>query len=269
MYHHPQCVICMDKSTLTRHNAHKMDTIQRCASRHTERAKNPTPYIVCQLSYFNVKLEVKFKMHSDLNHFWQTDMTFEQILKRFMRLVSFKRKRPNSTKTQWSFSITLRHHVVNLARCYLPWKFHGRYVDSVVLWSSFETFTATALSVGDIVRKIDFDLHLRFLILFVEFFHQFVDKHVVHVRRKNLSLNLFVKISDEVKNAFVKSFQSRSGLSALLKIGARCRKRTRLNGRPVRNDRWLPDQNRITGMWLSYYAVKKATQGLAEVEEKW
>jgi len=31
----------------------------------------------------------------------------------------------------------------------------------------------------------------------------------------------------------------------------------------------LPDRNRITGMCLNKYAVKKATQGLAEGKEKW
>jgi len=38
------------------------------------------------------------------------------------------------------------------------------------------------------------------------------------MRRKNLSLNLSVKLRDEVQNVFVNSFQSRSGLSALCKI---------------------------------------------------
>jgi len=35
---------------------------------------------------------------------------------------------------------------------------------------------------------------------------------------KNISLNLSVEVRDEVQNVFVKSFQSRSGLSALLKM---------------------------------------------------
>jgi len=66
--------------------------------------------------------------------------------------------------------------------------------------------------------------------------------------RKNVSLNLFVKVRDRVQNVFVKYFQSRSGLSAVLKISAKSRRRTRLNGRLVVVDDALPDQNRITGM---------------------
>jgi len=61
----------------------------------------------------------------------------------------------------------------------------------------------------------------------------------------------FVKEGDEVDNVglfFVKSVQSRSGLSALLKISARLRRRTRLNGGLVVDDRRLPEQNRIAGM---------------------
>jgi len=38
-------------------------------------------------------------------------------------------------------------------------------------------------------------------------------------------------------------------MSALLKVCARLRRRTRLNGRLVRNDCRLQDQNIITGMW--------------------
>jgi len=53
--------------------------------------------------------------------------------------------------------------------------------------------------------KIDFDLDITFL-FFLWSFHQFVDKHAVHVQRKNLSLKLSVKIRDEVLNVFVKSF---------------------------------------------------------------
>jgi len=61
--------------------------------------------------------------------------------------------------------------------------------------------------------------------------------------KKNVSLNLFDKVRDEVQNVFVKSFQSRSELSALLKIGARCRRRTWLNGRLEWDDRRLTEQN--------------------------
>jgi len=57
--------------------------------------------------------------------------------------------------------------------------------------------------------------------------------------RKNVSLNLFVKVRDEVQNVFVKSSLSRNGLSALLKVSARLRRRTRLNERLVQNDRSL------------------------------
>jgi len=46
--------------------------------------------------------------------------------------------------------------------------------------------------------------------LFCWVFHQFVDKHAVHVQRKNVSLNLFLKVRDKVQNVFVKSSQSRS-----------------------------------------------------------
>jgi len=81
-----------------------------------------------------------------------------------------------------------------------------------------ETFTAPALSVGIISVKTDLDLNLKFFIPFAEFsFHQFV-------RRINLSLNLSVKVRDEVQNVFVKSFQSKSGLLTLLKISLRCRR---------------------------------------------
>jgi len=48
--------------------------------------------------------------------------------------------------------------------------------------------------------KIDFDLNLGFFVRFVEFFHQFVDKHAVHVQIKTVSLNLFVQVKDEVQN---------------------------------------------------------------------
>jgi len=60
--------------------------------------------------------------------------------------------------------------------------------------------------------------------------------------------------------------QSISGLWALLKISAGWRRRTQLNGRLAVDDCRLWEQNRITSMWLN--AVKKATQGLAEVQEK-
>jgi len=46
--------------------------------------------------------------------------------------------------------------------------------------------------------------------------------------KENALLNLFVKVRDRVQNVLVKSFQSRSGLSVLLKISARCRRRMRL-----------------------------------------
>jgi len=60
--------------------------------------------------------------------------------------------------------------------------------------------------------------------------------------------NKFVKVRDKGHNVFVKSFQSRSGLSALLKISAKCRRQMQLNRRLVQNDRRLPDQNRIAGI---------------------
>jgi len=63
---------------------------------------------------------------------------------------------------------------------------------------------APALSVSIIFRENDLDLNFSF--------HQFVDKRAVHMQRKKLSLNLSVKVRDEVQNVFVNSFQSRSGL---------------------------------------------------------
>jgi len=41
---------------------------------------------------------------------------------------------------------------------------------------------------------------------------------------KNVSLNVLLKVRDGVQNVFVKSFHSRSGRSALLKICARLRR---------------------------------------------
>jgi len=64
-------------------------------------------------------------------------------------------------------------------------------------------------------------------------------------------------------------FWSRSWLSALLKTSAWLKRWTRLNGWLVLNSHRLPDQNRIPNVSLSLYAVKKATQGVAEVQEKW
>jgi len=98
-------------------------------------------------------------------------------------------------------------------------------------------------------RQLSYWLRLKLKIQF--YFHQFVDKHAVHMRTKNVSLNLFVKVMAEVQNVFVKSFQSKSGLLALLTIGAKFRRRTRLNGRLVLSNCRLPDQNRIASMWLS------------------
>jgi len=60
---------------------------------------------------------------------------------------------------------------------------------------------------------------------------------------KNVPLNLFLEVWDQAQNVFGKNFQSRTALAALLKISARLRRRTRLNGR-------------------------LATQGLAEGQEK-
>jgi len=83
--------------------------------------------------------------------------------------------------------------------CYLLWNFH---------WLT--------LSVCVIFRKNWLQLKLKIFIRFVESScHQFVDKHAVPVRRKNLLCNLFVKVRDEVPNVFVKGFLSRNGMSAL------------------------------------------------------
>jgi len=132
-------------------------------------------------------------------------------------------------RKHWSFSITLRDHDVNLAREYFMED------KSTLLCFDFPwNFTAPAVSVGVFSMKIDF-------YSFCWVFHQFVDVHAVHVRRKNLSLNFSAKVADEVQNELVKSFQQRSGLLALLKISARCRRWTQLNGRLVRHDCRLPD----------------------------
>jgi len=57
---------------------------------YNEWAKN-RPLILSQLSYFNVKLEVKFTVHSEAKIISEKiDITFEQISKRFMQLVSDK-----------------------------------------------------------------------------------------------------------------------------------------------------------------------------------
>jgi len=87
-------------------------------------------------------------------------MTFEQIFEKFMRLCSFKRKRPNYRKHNKVLALrfTLSHHDVDLARSYIfrenfmaakltvlccdfPRNFHG---SSFVCWRI----------------KIDFDLVL-------------------------------------------------------------------------------------------------------------
>jgi len=95
-----------------------------------------------------------------------------------------------------------------------------------VLWFSVK------LSIGAILRENWLRLKLKIFIPFAV---------AVHVRRKNV----WQSKAWSTKR-MVKSFQLRSGLSALLKVSARCRWRTRLNGRLVRHDRRLPDQNRIT-----------------------
>jgi len=82
----------------------------------------------------------------------------------------------------------------------LPWNFHNNSC-LLVLFSV----------------KTDFDF-----VLFSPICWQTCCSHA----KKDASLNLFVKVRDEVQNVFVKSSQSRSGLSALLKISARCRRRT-------------------------------------------
>jgi len=91
-----------------------------------------------------------------------------------------------------------------------------------VLWSSVKLLRHQLCLLALFYVKIDFDLNLNFdfsLVLFEFSFHlvQFVDEHAVHVRRKHVSFSLFVKVMDEVQHEFVKSFQSRSWLSALLK----------------------------------------------------
>jgi len=52
-----------------------------------------------------------------------------------------------------------------------------------------ETFIPLALSVGVIFRENWPRLKLEILFLLLSF-QQFVDKHAVHVQRKNLSMNL-------------------------------------------------------------------------------
>jgi len=122
-----------------------------------------------------------------------------------------------------------------------------------------ETFTALALFVGVIFRKNWLRRKLNIFYSFCRVFFSPICWQTCCWRAKNnVSLNIFVKARDEVQNVFVQSFQSRSGLLALLKISTRCRRRTRLNGRLVRNDCSLPDQNRLTSIqkWAnSPYAV--------------
>jgi len=101
-----------------------------------------------------------------------------------------------------------------------------------------ETFTPSALSVGVIYRESWLWPKLRIFYSFCwVFFSPICWQTCCSLAKRNVSWNLFVRVRDEVQNVFVKSFQWRSGLSALLEISARCRRRTRLNGRLVRNDR--------------------------------
>jgi len=82
-----------------------------------------------------------------------------------------------------------------------------------------ETFTAQVLSAGVIVCENWFR-RLKIFVHFVEFsFHQSLTCYSRD--RKNVLLYLFVEAKDEVQNVLVKSFQSRSGLAALLKISAK------------------------------------------------
>jgi len=72
-----------------------------------------------------------------------------------------------------------------------------------------ETFTALALSVGVIFRKNWFRLKLKIVIPFVEFcFSPICWQTCCSRAKKNVSLNLFVKVTDEVQNVFVNSVQS-------------------------------------------------------------
>jgi len=114
--------------------------------------------------------------------------------------------------------------------CDLPWNFYGI---SLVLYSV----------------KIDFNLNWRFIFLLLNYFTNLLTIMLFTCKEKRFIKS--VEVKDEVQNIFVKSFQSISGLPALLKISARCGGWTLLNRRLVQNNCRLPDQNRITGMWLS------------------
>jgi len=133
-----------------------------------------------------------------------------------MRLVSFKWKRPNSTKNNGV--LALRYITVMLIWLGVSWNISRPYC--VVIFR--ETFTASVLSFGVIFRENWLQL---------KGFYSFCRVFFLPIYWQTC---YYVKVRDEVQNVFVKSFQSRSGLSALFKISARCRRRTRLNGRLCR-----------------------------------
>jgi len=53
---------------------------------------------------------------------------------------------------------------------------------------------------------------------FVEFFYHLLTNMLSTCGENNVSLNLFLKVRDEVQNVFVKSFQSRNGLTDQCKM---------------------------------------------------
>jgi len=138
---------------------------------------------------------------------------------------------------------------VNLAQCYLPC--------CVVICR--ETFMAPALSVCGIFRENWIWLELKICIHFVQFFFTNLLTNMPLTCKEKCFIKFVCHKGWSTKRICIKSFQPRSGLSAVLKISARLRRRTWLNGRLVVDDCRLPHQNRITSTWLSWYAVKKAT----------
>jgi len=93
--------------------------------------------------------------------------------------------------------------------------------------------------------KIDLDLNLRFF-SFAELFTNVFDKHAVHVRRKNLSLNLCAKVTNEIKKCICKVFLIKKW--AVSSVEGQCKMQKTNAIELVQNDCRLPDQNKITGM---------------------
>jgi len=148
-------------------------------------------------------------------------------------------------KTQWSFSGELLYHNVNTVRCYLRENSTEDQL-TVLCCNLLWEFRGTSFVRWRIFCENCLLLKLGILFILLSFLSTVCWETCYSRAEKNS-----VKVRDEVRNIFVKSFQSRSGLSTLLKISARCRRWTWLNRRLVWNDCRLPDQNRITGMWLS------------------